>query len=183
MFYVTLGYSMEQMPTIAEFAKTLGVSKSTVVNKIKELDLRTVIDPTDKRRSQRLPKETCSVLADKLAKTKPQVEADETKLLDLYQAQIEPLKSANASLERQVEALIKQIEVVNTAATDTNDWAQKTIDELKAQVDILKRENAQLRNDLAMARALEGFHWPWEKDKIRAQYLLPAGETRGTGAV
>lgn len=173
---------MEQMPTIAEFAKTLGVSKSTVVNKIKELDLRTVIDPTDKRRSQRLPRETCSVLADKLAKTKPQVERlDETKLLDLYQAQIEPLKSANASLERQVEALIKQIEVANAAATDTNDWAQKTIDELKALVDILKRENAQLRNDLAMARALEGFHWPWEKDRIRAQYMLPAGGTRGTG--
>ena len=153
---------MEQMPTIAEFAKTLGVSKSTVVNKIKELDLRTVIDPTDKRRCQRLPKETCSVLADKLAKTKPQVEADDTKLLDLYQAQIEPLKSANASLERQVEALIKQVEVANAAAVETNDWAQRTIDELKAQVDILKRENAQLRNDLAMARALEGFHWPWE---------------------
>lgn len=174
---------MEQMPTIAEFAKTLGVSKSTVVNKIKELDLRTVVDPTDKRRSQRLPKETCSVLADKLAKTKPQVEADETKLLDLYQAQIEPLKSANASLERQVEALIKQIEVANAAATDTNDWAQKTIDELKAQVELLKRENADLKAQLALSRALEGFHWPWDRDKIRAQYLLPAGETRGTGAV
>lgn len=174
---------MEQMPTIAEFAKTLGVSKSTVVNKIKELDLRTVVDPTDKRRSQRLPKETCSVLADKLAKTKPQVEAGETKLLDLYQAQIEPLKSANASLERQVEALIKQIEVANAAATDTNDWAQKTIDELKAQVELLKRENADLKAQLALSRALEGFHWPWDRDKIRAQYLLPAGETRGTGAV
>ena len=174
---------MEQMPTIAEFAKTLGVSKSTVVNKIKELDLRTVVDPTDKRRSQRLPKETCSVLADKLAKTKPQVEADETKLLDLYQAQIEPLKSANASLERQVEALIKQIEVANAAATDTNDWAQKTIDELKAKVELLKRENADLKAQLALSRALEGFHWPWDRDKIRAQYLLPAGETRGTGAV
>lgn len=172
---------MEEMPTIAEFAKTLGVSKSTVVNKIKELDLRTVVDPSDKRRSQRLPKETCSVLADKLAKTKPQVEADETKLLDLYQAQIEPLKSANASLERQVEALIKQIEVVNAAATDTNDWAQKTIDELKAQVELLKRENADLKAQLALSRALEGFHWPWDKDRIRAQYLLPPAGTRGTG--
>ena len=81
----------EKMPTIAEFARTLGVSKSNVVNKIKELDLETVTKPGDKRRCQYLPERTCSVLADRLAKTKPAVQADETRLLELYQAQVEPL--------------------------------------------------------------------------------------------
>ena len=81
----------EKMPTIAEFARTLGVSKSNVVNKIKELELETVTKPGDRRRCQYLPEGTCSVLADKLAKTKPAVQADETRLLDLYQAQVEPL--------------------------------------------------------------------------------------------
>lgn len=174
---------MDEMPTIAEFAKTLGVSKSTVVNKIKAMNLKTVEDYKDGRGRQLLPQSTCSILADKLAKTKPQTSADEGKLLELYQAQIEPLKSANASLERQVDALLKQIETVNSAATETNDWAQQTIDELKAQVELLKHENADLKAQLALSRALEGFHWPWDRDRIRAQYLLPAGETRGTGAV
>ena len=99
----------EKMPTIAEFARTLGVSKSNVVNKIKELDLETVTKPGDRRRCQYLPEGTCSVLADKLAKTKPAVQADETRLLDLYQAQVEPLKSANASLQRQVQLLMDQL--------------------------------------------------------------------------
>lgn len=174
---------MDEMPTIAEFAKTLGVSKSTVVNKIKAMDLKTVEDYRDGRGRQLLPASTCSILADKLAKTKPQASADEGKLLELYQAQVEPLKAANASLERQVDALLKQIESTNSAATETNDWAKKTIDELKAQVELLKRENADLKAQLALSRSLEGFHWPWDRDKIRAQYLLPAGETRGTGAV
>lgn len=172
---------MDEMPTIAEFAKTLGVSKSTVVNKIKAMELKTVEDYRDGRGRQLLPASTCSILADKLAKTKPQTGADEGKLLELYQAQVEPLKAANASLERQVDALLKQIESTNSAATETNDWAQKTIDELKAQVELLKHENADLKAQLALSRALEGFHWPWEKDRIRAQYLLPAGKTPGTG--
>lgn len=36
-----------------------------------------------------------------------------------------------------------------------------------------KRENAQLRDDLALSRRLEGFHWPWTRDRIKAQHLLP----------
>lgn len=164
---------MDQMPTIAEFAKTLGVSKSTVVNKIKELELTTVTDPGDKRGRQLLPQRTCSVLADKLAKTKPQVEADESKLLDLYQAQVEPLKAANASLEKQVETLLKQLEVTDAAAIEVQTQAQARIDELKAQVERLEAENADLKNQLALSRALEGFHWPWDRDRIKARYLLP----------
>lgn len=164
---------MDEMPTIAEFAKTLGVSKSTVVNKIKEMNLATITDRTDKRGRQFLPQGTCSVLADKLAKTKPQVEADESKLLDLYKAQVEPLKAANGSLQKQVETLMRQLAATEDAATEVNTQTQARIDELKAQVERLEAENRDLKTQLAMSRALEGFHWPWQRDRIKAQYLLP----------
>lgn len=167
---------MSEMPTIAEFAKTLGVSKSTVVNKIKDMNLDTVTDPSDKRGRQFLPKDTCHVLADKLAKTKPQAEADESRLLDLYQAQVEPLKAANASLEKQVTTLMKQLEATEDASTEVGRQAQARIDELKDQVERLERENSDLKAQLALSRALEGFHWPWQRDRIKAQYLLPSPE-------
>ena len=132
----------EKMPTIAEFARTLGVSKSNVVNKIKELDLETVTKPGDKRRCQYLPERTCSVLADRLAKTKPAVQADETRLL--------------AETARQ---------------------SQAHIDDLKAQTERLEAENRDLKSQLALSRALEGFHFPWTRDRIKARYLLPGSDS------
>ena len=44
---------------------------------------------------------------------------------------------------------------------------------LEQRIEDLKRENAQLREDLALSRRLEGFHWPWTRDRIKAQHLLP----------
>lgn len=141
------------MPTIAEFARTLGVSKSNVVNKIKELDLETVTKPGDKRRCQYLPERTCSALADKLAKTKPAVQADETRLLDLYQAQVEPLKSANASLQKQVQLLMDQLTAAEKAGAETARQSQAHIDDLKVQVERLEAENRDLKSQLSLSRA------------------------------
>lgn len=165
------------MPTIAEFARTLGVSKSNVVNKIKELDLETVTKLGDKRRCQYLPERTCSVLADRLAKTKPAAQADETRLLDLYQAQVEPLKSANASLQKQVQLLMDQLAAAEGAATESARQSQARIDDLKAQAERLEAENRDLKSQLALSRALEGFHFPWTRDRIKARYLLPGSDS------
>ena len=44
---------------------------------------------------------------------------------------------------------------------------------LEQRIEDLKRENVQLREDLALSRRLEGFHWPWTRDRIKAQHLLP----------
>lgn len=167
----------EKMPTIAEFARTLGVSKSNVVNKIKELELETVTKPGDRRRCQYLPEGTCSVLADKLAKTKPAVQADETRLLDLYQAQVEPLKSANDSLQKQVQLLMDQLAAVEKTAAETARQSQARIDDLKAQTERLEAENRDLKSQLALSRALEGFHFPWTRDRIKSRYLLPGSDS------
>lgn len=47
------------------------------------------------------------------------------------------------------------------------------IAQAERRIEDLKRENAQLREDLALSRRLEGFHWPWTRDRIKAQHLLP----------
>lgn len=173
---------MDGMPSITEYADTLGVSRSSVQKKIKELGLRTIKDGRDGRGKAYLPAETCSILADKLGKKNLPKEVDTDELMDLYKAQVEPLKAANTSLQAQVDGLIRQLEVANAAALETGEWAQKAIDEQKAQVEALQRENDQLRRDLQLSRALEGFHWPWQRDRIKAQYLLPAQTSQNEGA-
>lgn len=163
------------MPTIAEFAATVGVSKSTVVNKLKEMDLPTVADPTDKRGRRLLPAATCSALADKLAKAKPAPQVDDDRLFELFAAQVEPLKAANASLRAQVDVLLRQIEQLEKAAAEQARAAEERASDLREQIARLEAEKAELRRQADMARALEGFHWPWQKDRIRARYLLPDG--------
>ena len=164
------------MPTIAEFAATLGVSKSTVVNKLKEMDLPTIADPKDKRGRRLLPAATCSALADKLAKAKPAPQVDDDRLFELFAAQVEPLKAANASLRAQVDALLRQVEQLEKAAAEQARAADERASDLRAQIARLEAEKAELRREADMARALEGFHWPWTRDRIRARYLLPEGE-------
>ena len=132
----------EKMPTIAEFARTLGVSKSNVVNKIKELELETVTKPGDKRRCQYLPERTCSALADKLAKL-----------------------------------LMDQLAAAEGAAAETARQSQAHIDDLKAQAERLEAENRDLKSQLSLSRALEGFHFPWTRDRIKARYLLPGSDS------
>lgn len=71
-----------------------------------------------------------------------------------------------AALEREVERLTDQI-----ANRDAD--AVEAIAQAEQRIEDLKRENAQLRDDLALSRRLEGFHWPWTRDRIKAQHLLP----------
>ena len=166
----------ETMPTIAEFAKTLGVSKSTVVNNLKALHLETVTDPTDRRGRRLLPQRTCAVLADRLAETAQKAskaDGPSPTAVDLARLQNEALRSANETLERQVDTLIRQLDAAESSATEVGRQAQARIDELKSQVERLETENRDLKAQLALSRALEGFHWPWTRDKIKAQYLLP----------
>ena len=132
--------------------------------------------PGDKRRCQYLPERTCSALADKLAKTKPAVQADETRLLDLYQAQVEPLKSANASLQKQVQLLMDQLAAAEKAGAETARQSQAHIDDLKVQVERLEAENRDLKSQLSSAvpsRASISL----TRDRIRARYLLPGSDS------
>lgn len=84
----------------------------------------------------------------------------------LLEAQVEPYRDQIAALEREVERLTDQIANRDAAAVEAMAQAEQRIEDLK-------RENAQLREDLALSRRLEGFHWPWTRDRIKAQHLLP----------
>lgn len=151
------------LTTIAEVAKACGVSKSTAARRLKELDLATVSDQSDRRGRQLLPPATASALAAALLPSDgPAPEAAR----GLLEAQAEPYRDQIAALEREVERLTDQI-----ANRDAD--AVEAIAQAEQRIEDLKRENAQLREDLALSRRLEGFHWPWTRDRIKAQHLLP----------
>lgn len=143
------------LTTIAEVAKACGVSKSTAARRLKELDLDTVSDPSDRRGRQLLPPATASALAAALMPTDGSAPEDP-----------EAARDQIAALEREVERLTDQIANRDAAAVEAIAQAEQRIEDLK-------RENAQLREDLALSRRLEGFHWPWTRDRIKAQHLLP----------
>lgn len=151
------------LTTIAEVAKACGVSKSTAARRLKELDLATVSDQSDRRGRQLLPPATASALAAALLPSDGP--APET-ARGLLEAQVEPYRDQIAALEREVERLTDQI-----ANRDAD--AVEAIAQAEQRIEDLKRENAQLREDLALSRRLEGFHWPWTRDRIKAQHLLP----------
>lgn len=52
-------------------------------------------------------------------------------------------------------------------------YANQDID----QTERLEAENRDLKSQLALSRALEGFHFPWTRDRIRARYLLPGSDS------
>lgn len=154
------------LSTIADVAKACGVSKSTAARRLKELELTTVPDPSDRRGRQLLPPATASALAAALMPSNGEPPEDTEAVRDLYAAQIEPYRDQIAALERENERLADQIAKRDEAAVEVIAQAEQRIAELK-------RENAQLREDLALSRRLEGFHWPWVRDRIKAQHLLP----------
>lgn len=154
------------LSTIADVAKACGVSKSTAARRLKELDLATVPDPSDRRGRQLLPPATASALAAALMPSNGEPPEDTEAVRDLYAAQIEPYRDQIAQLEREVDRLNDQIAKRDAAAVEVIAQAEQRIAELKA-------ENDRLREDLALSRRLEGFHWPWVRDRIKAQHLLP----------
>lgn len=154
------------LSTIADVAKACGVSKSTAARRLKELGLATVPDPGDRRGRQLLPPATASALAAALMPSDGPAPEDTEAVRDLYAAQIEPYREQIAQLEREVDRLNDQIAKRDAAAVEVIAQAEQRIAELKA-------ENDRLREDLALSRRLEGFHWPWVRDRIKAQHLLP----------
>lgn len=154
------------LTTIAEVAKACGVSKSTAARRLKELDLATVSDPSDRRGRQLLPPATASALAAALMPSDGPAPEDTEAARGLIAGQLEPYRDQIAQLEREVERLTDQIADRDAAAVEAMAQAERRIEDLK-------RENAQLREDLALSRRLEGFHWPWTRDRIKAQHLLP----------
>lgn len=154
------------LTTIAEVAKACGVSKSTAARRLKELDLATVSDPSDRRGRQLLPPATASALAAALLPPDSPTPEDPEAVRGLLEAQVEPYRDQIAALEREVERLTDQIAKRDAAAVEA-------VAQTEQRIEDLKRENAQLREDLALSRRLEGFHWPWTRDRIKAQHLLP----------
>lgn len=67
--------------------------------------------------------------------------------------------------------------IAEKAGAETARQSQAHIDDLKAQVERLEAENRDLKSQLSLSRALEGFHFPWTRDRIKARYLLPGSDS------
>lgn len=78
-----------------------------------------------------------------------------------------------ASIDDQIAALEREVERLTDQIANRDADAVEAIAQAEQRIEDLKRENAQLREDLALSRRLEGFHWPWTRDRIKAQHLLP----------
>ena len=87
------------------------------------------------------------------------------------------MKSANASLQKQVQLLMDQLAAAEKTAAETARQSQARIDDLKAQAERLEAENRDLKSQLALSRALEGFHFPWTRDRIKSRYLLSGSDS------
>ena len=68
------------------------------------------------------------------------------------------------------------VEVMQSQHESTVAVLSDQIDHLNAQLAMIQKEKDQMRDDLAMSRALEGFHFPWQRDRIVSRYLLPTGQ-------
>jgi archaellum component FlaC len=204
--------------TIKQVADECGVSKSTAVRKLKELDLPVIT--RGGKGTVYLGPEAASALAHALMKSRaPEVSSEEASeiigiasvddaevdtlmseivanqpeipaaampseisaLIEAYRDQIRTLKETNATLRSQVAQLSQTSDGIRSNYEATITVLTSQVERLNEQIVALQREKDLMRRDLAMSRALEGFHFPWQRDQIMAQYLLPPSHMGGNG--
>lgn len=195
--------------TIKQVADECGVSKSTAVRKLKELDLPFItrggkgtvfLGPESASAlahalmKSRIPEVTTEVAAeaigvrefapipepiasvpDKTAESADTVEAE--LVIESYRDQIKMLREMNGTLRTQLDQINQTIEAMKLNYESTIAILSSQNDRLHEQIVLIQREKEQIREELALSRALEGFHFPWQRDRIMSQYLLPAGRS------
>jgi len=102
------------------------------------------------------------------------VESDREELIRMYREQIRSLGTTNEVLRNQINQLNVVIEVMRNEHETTIALLSDQIDRLNLQLETMQAEKEKLRDELAMSRALEGFHFPWQRDRIVSRYLLPS---------
>lgn len=95
-------------------------------------------------------------------------------MVEMYREQIRSLTRTNDLLRDQIDQLNIVLELMKTQHDSTIAVLSDQIDHLNAQMAALQKEKDKMRDELAMSRALEGFHFPWQRDRILSRYLLPA---------
>ena len=190
--------------TIKQIADQCGVSKSTAARKFKELNLPVItrggkgtvyLGPeaasalAHALAKSHVPEAVEDVTADggEVASLSPAVgqrdsaespreavpiSADSNS--ELYREQIKALSRTNKLLREQLGQLNALIEMMQSQHESTIAVLSDQINHLNAQLAKAQREKDTMRDELAMSRALEGFHFPWQRDRIVSRYLLPA---------
>lgn len=161
--------------TIKEIAAACGVSKATAARKAAELGIEGAPKAGDGRGTRVLTAKEASTLAAALTAGRGSrvADADPVTVAELAAAQVEPLKAAMAALERENERLQGRLTEQAEQSAQALAAARAEADEARRRAEAMADEVARLREELALARALEGFHWPWERRRILAG-LLPS---------
>ena len=165
------------MPTYEGMAQELGVTKQTVRNWCKRLDPeRAHIDTSGE--THVIDEALASMVAHEVARR-----ARDQGSARPREAVAALVEVSDGELERQRKEFNRLLEAMRDASGELLAEKDARISDLKAQ---LEAANAQLeqeraahertRRELAQARELEGFKWPWQKREIRARYMLPAPE-------
>ena len=190
--------------TIKQVADQCGVSKSTAVRKFKELNLPVVTrggkgtvylgpeaasalahalvkshapETSDELMAELMDDALLSPVTAPTASQALQTETayePNTGAYEMYQEQIRTLTRTNNLLREQIGQLNSVIEVMQSQHESTVAVLSDQINHLNSQLAEIQREKDRMRDDLAMSRALEGFHFPWQRDRIVSRYLLPA---------
>lgn len=198
--------------TIKQVADECGVSKSTAVRKFKELNLPVItrggkgtvyLGPEAasalahalvKGRAPEISSERASEIIDlsDVVVNEEEQASDATDaviaspardaILEMYKDQIRSLSRTNDLFRDQINQLNNVIEAMRTQNESTIALLRDQIDRLNEQVASIQKEKDQLRDELSMSRALEGFHFPWQRDRIVSRYLLPASKHMATDA-
>ncbi|MBQ9007271.1 MAG: hypothetical protein IJ092_13015, partial [Atopobiaceae bacterium] len=196
--------------TIKQVADECGVSKSTAVRKFKELNLPVItrggkgtvyLGPESasalahalvKGRAPEVSAERASEIIDiaDTISTEANAIPDATDavidsvardaILEMYRDQIRSLSRTNDLFRDQINQLNNVIEAMRSQNEATIALLTDQIDRLNEQVASIQKEKDHLRDELSMSRALEGFHFPWQRDRIMSHYLLPASKHMAT---
>ncbi|MBQ9002316.1 MAG: hypothetical protein IJ087_10725 [Eggerthellaceae bacterium] len=170
------------MATVRQIAEACGVTKPTIFKIMRE------IDPTGEHQSQvgnrvDLDAFLASAVADEAIRRKSKGSPRAAQ-----EAVVEAVEEAQDSFERhdvEVAALRQRIADLEEHSERLLAEKEARIADLKEQVERLTAEVAgeraaheSTRRELAMARELQGFKWPWTRREIIARYaaLPPASE-------
>ena len=89
-----------------------------------------------------------------------------------YEARLEERAARIQDLQEQISRLEREVAEARADARDA-----------RAELERERAAGERRERELALARALEGWHWPWQRREIMTRYALPAeGETSSSKA-
>ncbi len=166
------------MPTTyRELAETLGVSKPTVIARCNELDPDSEHRVTEGR-TVRVDDWLASAVSNRQGVQGVRAKAETQHAADPPESIIEAITAGYEARLALQEARIADLQATVGRLERDLDAARDDLRESRAETAAARADLDRQGVELAKSRALEGWHWPWERRAIEARYALPAPESQ-----